>query len=97
MATADISQRGARKTMIRYGIEDGLSLLQIDTRTKDRRNIPLTAADLDELVRIWPQFRDHLSSVDAPHVGPETPSPNGSRASPERGNSPSSPTQGDLL
>jgi hypothetical protein len=97
MATADISVRGRRKTLLRYHIEDGLSLVQGDTQTKDRRQIPLTAADLDEIMRVWPEFRTRLLNAGVESVGPETPSPNGSRASPERGNSPSSPTQGDLL
>ena len=97
MAFADISQRGRRKTMIRYSIEDGLSLVQADTQGQSKRQIPLTAADLDEIVKVWPRFRTELESANALNAAPETRSPNGSRASQERGNSPSSPEPGRLL
>jgi hypothetical protein len=81
MATADISQNGRRKTMLIYRQEDGLALLQTDTKGNQKREIPLTAADLDKLVGIWPTFRESLSNAGAQIAAPETGSQPGSRAS----------------
>lgn len=97
MAIADISQRGNLKTMIRYSIDDGLSLVQANTRSRQSRAIPLMAADLDEIMRVWPTLRETLSNADVQNIGPVTASPSTAKASPGPSNSPSSPGQGSLI
>lgn len=83
--------------MIRYGFDDGLALVQTDTLGQSKRQIPLTAEDLDEIVRVWPRFRTELESANALNAVPETRSPTGSRASQGQGNSPSSSQEEKLL
>jgi hypothetical protein len=57
----------------------------------------LTPADLDEIMRVWPEFRTRLLDAGVESVDLEMRSTTGSRESPEQGNSPSSPKQESLL
>lgn len=68
MATADISLRGRRKTMLIYRAGDGLALRQVDTRSDQAREIPLTAEDIDMIVQRWPDFREALLNAGVPNV-----------------------------
>jgi hypothetical protein len=83
--------------MIRFEAEEGLSIVQVDTATKQSKLIALTEADLDAIMVIWPQFRAFLSTADAPNVAPATHSRPAYKASSEQGSLLSSPPQSGLL
>jgi hypothetical protein len=97
MAATTLSDDGRHKTMLIYRQGSGIAITRFDRRGKSTKEIAITPDELEAIVKSWPQWREFLSNAGAQNVAPATPSPNGSRASPERASSPSSPVQEPLL
>lgn len=97
MAATTLSEDGRCKTMLIYRQESGIEITRFDRRSKTKKSLSITPAELEAIVSTWPEWREFLSSAGAENVAPATRSPNGSKASLEPDNSPSSTEQKSLL
>lgn len=97
LATADVYEGGAWKTLLIYRDAEGVALERIQRENGKRERFRLSRKELEGLAPAAERMLSILSNVPAPSVGGSTNSPPASKAYPAPDISRSSPRQGSLV
>lgn len=97
MSFTTIHEGAACKTNLFYREGEGLSIERIHLVSKQKSKLRITAEEIEGLIRVWPAFKESLSTAGVESASPATRSPSASKASPEPGSFRSSTREGSLL
>ena len=94
MAATTLVESSTSKTMLIFQQGEGLKITRFNLRAKSKKEMALSADEIEAIAAQWPAWQKFLSDAGAPNVEPSMHSRSGSTASLLPGNSPSSPQPG---